>query len=62
MAIRLVDSSFVEAMPNGWVVMIDEANTACDVARVDSEAAIAEVLLVRVAERYGFSDSPFVFG
>ncbi len=30
--IRLVDSSFVEAMRNGWVVMIDEANTARDVA------------------------------
>ena len=30
--IRLIDSSFVEAMRNGWVVMIDEANTARDVA------------------------------
>lgn len=30
--IRLVDSSFVEAMRNGWVVMIDEVNTARDVA------------------------------
>lgn len=30
--VRLVDSSFVEAMRHGWVVMIDEANTARDVA------------------------------
>ena len=31
-AVRLVDSVFVEAMRNGWGVMIDEVNTARDVA------------------------------
>lgn len=30
--VKLVDSAFVEAMRNGWVVMIDEVNTARDVA------------------------------
>lgn len=30
--VKLVDSTFVEAMRNGWVVMIDEVNTARDVA------------------------------
>ncbi len=30
--VKLVDSAFVEAMRHGWVVMIDEANTARDVA------------------------------
>ena len=30
--IRLVDSGFVQAMREGWVVMIDEVNTIRDVA------------------------------
>ena len=30
--IRLVDSAFVQAMREGWVVMIDEVNTIRDVA------------------------------
>ncbi len=30
--VKLVDSTFVEAMRHGWVVMIDEVNTARDVA------------------------------
>jgi hypothetical protein len=30
--VRLVDSAFVEAMRNGWLVMIDEVNVARDVA------------------------------
>jgi len=30
--VRLVDSAFVDAMRHGWVVMIDEVNTARDVA------------------------------
>ena len=30
--VRLVDSAFVEAMREGWVVMIDEVNTIRDVA------------------------------
>ncbi len=31
-AVRLVDSAFVQAMREGWVVMIDEVNTIRDVA------------------------------
>ena len=30
--VRLVDSAFVQAMREGWVVMIDEVNTIRDVA------------------------------
>jgi hypothetical protein len=30
--VRLVNSTFVEAMRNGWIVVIDEVNTARDVA------------------------------
>jgi len=30
--VQLVDSAFVEAMRNGWVVMLDEVNTTRDVA------------------------------
>jgi hypothetical protein len=38
--VRLVDSSFVEAMRHGWVVMIDEANTARDVALLSINATL----------------------
>ena len=35
---RLVDSAFVEAMREGWVVMIDEVNTIRDVALLSVNA------------------------
>jgi energy-coupling factor transporter ATP-binding protein EcfA2 len=38
--VRLVDSVFVEAMRHGWVVMIDEANTARDVALLSINATL----------------------
>jgi hypothetical protein len=38
--VKLVDSAFVEAMRNGWVVMIDEANTARDVALLSINATL----------------------
>jgi hypothetical protein len=36
--IRLVDSAFVQAMRNGWIVMIDEVNTIRDVALLSANA------------------------
>jgi hypothetical protein len=36
--VRLVDSAFVRAMRNGWVVMIDEVNTIRDVALLSANA------------------------
>jgi hypothetical protein len=38
--VRLVDSAFVEAMREGWVVMIDEVNTARDVALLSINATL----------------------
>ncbi len=38
--VRLVDSAFVEAMREGWVVMIDEANAARDVALLSINATL----------------------
>jgi MoxR-like ATPase len=38
--VKLVDSAFVEAMRHGWVVMIDEANTARDVALLSINSTI----------------------
>ena len=38
--VRLVDSAFVEAMREGWLVMIDEANTARDVALLSINATL----------------------
>ena len=35
---KLVDSTFVQAMREGWVVMIDEVNTARDVALLSVNA------------------------
>ena len=37
---RLVDSAFVQAMREGWVVMIDEVNTARDVALLSINATL----------------------
>ena len=37
---RLVDSAFVEAMQEGWLVMIDEANAARDVALLSINATL----------------------
>ena len=37
--VRLVDSAFVQAMREGWVVMIDEVNTIRDVALLSVNAA-----------------------
>ena len=37
-AVRLVDSAFVQAMREGWVVMIDEVNTIRDVALLSVNA------------------------
>ena len=34
---RLVDSAFVQAMREGWVVMIDEVNTIRDVALLSDQ-------------------------
>src|SRR3954447_19381138 len=36
--VRLVDSAFVQAMRNGWVVMIDEVNLIRDVALLSANA------------------------
>ena len=36
----LVDSAFVQAMREGWVVMIDEVNTARDVALLSINATL----------------------
>ena len=36
--IRLVDSAFVQAMREGWVVMVDEVNTIRDVALLSVNA------------------------
>ena len=38
--VTLVDSAFVEAMRNGWVVMIDEVNTARDVCLLSINATL----------------------
>jgi AAA domain (dynein-related subfamily) len=38
--VRLVDSAFVEAMRQGWLVMIDEVNTARDVALLSINATL----------------------
>ncbi|MEA2310325.1 MAG: nitric oxide reductase NorQ protein, partial [Solirubrobacteraceae bacterium] len=38
--VALVDSAFVEAMREGWVVMIDEVNTARDVCLLSINAAL----------------------
>ena len=38
--VRLVDSAFVEAMREGWLVMIDEANAARDVALLSINATL----------------------
>ena len=37
---QLVDSAFVQAMREGWVVMIDEVNTARDVALLSINATL----------------------
>ena len=37
---KLVDSAFVQAMREGWVVMIDEVNTARDVALLSINATL----------------------
>ena len=37
---RLVDSAFVEAMRNGWLVMIDEVNTARDACLLSINATL----------------------
>ena len=37
-SVRLIDSAFVQAMRNGWVVMIDEVNTIRDVALLSCNA------------------------
>ena len=38
--VRLVDSAFVQAMREGWVVMIDEVNTIRDVALLSINACL----------------------
>jgi MoxR-like ATPase len=38
--VRLVDSAFVQAMREGWVVMIDEVNTARDVCLLSINATL----------------------
>jgi MoxR-like ATPase len=38
--VALVDSAFVQAMREGWVVMIDEVNTARDVALLSINATL----------------------
>ena len=38
--VRLVDSAFVEAMRHGWLVMIDEVNTARDVCLLSINATL----------------------
>jgi len=38
--VRLVDSAFVEAMRHGWLVMIDEVNTARDVCLLSINACL----------------------
>jgi len=38
--VRLVDSAFVEAMREGWLVMIDEVNTARDVCLLSINATL----------------------
>jgi midasin (ATPase involved in ribosome maturation) len=38
--VQLVDSAFVQAMSQGWVVMIDEVNTARDVALLSINATL----------------------
>ena len=38
--VKLVDSAFVQAMREGWVVMIDEVNTARDVALLSINATL----------------------
>ena len=38
--VRLVDSAFVEAMRNGWLVMIDEVNTARDACLLSINATL----------------------
>jgi hypothetical protein len=38
--VQLVDSAFVQAMREGWVVMIDEVNTARDVALLSINATL----------------------
>jgi hypothetical protein len=38
--VKLVDSAFVQAMRDGWVVMIDEVNTARDVALLSINATL----------------------
>lgn len=38
--IRLVEAAFVEAMRNGWIVVIDEANAARDVALLSINATL----------------------
>jgi AAA domain (dynein-related subfamily) len=40
LALALVDSAFVQAMREGWVVMIDEVNTARDVALLSINATL----------------------
>ena len=39
-SVRLVDSAFVRAMREGWVVMIDEVNTIRDVALLSINAGL----------------------
>jgi len=39
-SVQLVDSAFVQAMREGWVVMIDEVNTARDVALLSINATL----------------------
>ncbi|HTU30920.1 MAG TPA: AAA family ATPase [Solirubrobacteraceae bacterium] len=39
-SVRLVDSAFVQAMREGWVVMIDEVNTIRDVALLSINACL----------------------
>ena len=38
--VRLIDSAFVQAMREGWTVMIDEANTVRDVALLSLNATL----------------------
>jgi hypothetical protein len=51
--VALVDSAFVQAMREGWVVMIDEVNTARDVCLPgsDSHGSQAAPAIARRAER-----------
>ncbi len=52
--VKLVDSAFVQAMREGWVVMIDEVNTARDVALLSINATLdGRLTLYLAATGYG---------